>query len=124
MPDEHTERTYHDTDAVVADVECSLDEAEAAGRAEWVEAEFLPHLERIEERPDGFVQVFPDTDEALEAVVTAVVLESRCCSEESFALEVPADDDEIRLTVTGPEGTKELARQGFLDRFEEAPEPV
>lgn len=116
-------REYLDTDAAVGEVECTLNEVEAEQRAEWVEGEFLPHLEEVEELEDGFVQVFPNTDEALEAVVTAVLLESRCCSDESFTLEVPADEAEIRLTITGPEGTKELARQGFFGMFEQAPEP-
>lgn len=124
MSEKPTEREYQEMASVAGEVACTLDEAEAAERAEWVQAEFLPHLEAVEEIDDGFVQVFPKTDEALEAVVTAVLLESRCCSDESFALEVPADEDEIRLTVTGPEGTKELARRGFFELFEDAPEPT
>lgn len=124
MSEEPTERTYQGMASVAGEVACTLDEADATERAEWVQAEFLPHLEAVEEVDDGFVQMFPKTDEALEAVVTAVLLESRCCSDASYALEVPADGDEIRLTVTGPDGTKELARRGFFEMFEAAPDPT
>lgn len=116
-------RDYHDTESVVEDVACRLNESEAAERAEWVEAEFVPHLDEVDELDDGFALRFPNTDEALEAVVTTVVLESRCCADETFTLEVPADGEQLTLTITGPDGTKELARQGFFDRFEDAPEP-
>lgn len=124
MFEDPTDRAYQNVPSAIGEVACTLDEAEAEERAEWVESEFVPHLEAVEELDDGYVQVFPDTDEALAAVLTAVRLESRCCSDESFALEVPADEDEIRLTITGPEGTKELARRGFFERFEDAPEPT
>jgi hypothetical protein len=123
MSNDQAVRDYHDTRAVVEDVACTLNEAEAAQRGDWVEAEFLPHLDRVEERDDGFVLLFPHTEEALEAALTAIALESRCCSEQSFTLEVPAGD-ELRLAITGPDGTKELAREGFFEMFEDAPEPV
>lgn len=117
-------RDYHDTDAVVGEVSCTLTETEADARGDWVEDEFLPVLEGVEERDDGFTFSFPDTDDALETVVTAVLLESRCCSDQGYTLDVPADGDEIRLTVTGPAGTKGLAREGFFDMFEDAPDPA
>lgn len=124
MVEEPPVREYHDTDSVIGDVACTLNKTEATERAEWVEEEFLPHLADVNEIADGFVFVFPNTDETLEVVVTAVLLESRCCSDESYTLDVPADRDEITLTVTGPEGTKELARQGLFEMFEDAPDPT
>lgn len=123
MAEDDPIRDYHDTPSVVGEVSCALNESEAEERADWVETELLPHLTTAEAIEDGYVLVFPKTDAALEAVVTAVVLESRCCSDNSFTLEVPADGDEIRLALTGPPGTKELARQGFFEMFEAAPEP-
>lgn len=117
-------RDYHDTDAVVGEVACILAETEAEARGDWVEDEFLPVLDGVEELEEGFTFSFPDTDDALETVVTAVLLESRCCSDESYTLDVPADDDQIYLTVTGPEGTKGLVQEGFFDMFEDVPEPV
>ena len=122
MSDDGSVRDYHDTDAVIDEVQCTLTEREAAERADWVEEEFLPHLDGVEELDDGYVFVFPDTDAALQTVLSAVLLESRCCSDQGYTLEVPADGNNIRLTVTGPAGTKELAREGFFDMFEDAPD--
>lgn len=121
MSDDDAIREDHDTDAVIEAVECTLTEAEAAPRRDWVEAEFLPHLSAVEERDDGYVFTFPRTDEALEAAATAVLLESRCCAEQDYTLDVPADGD-VRLTITGPSGTKRLAEEGFFEPFEDAPE--
>jgi hypothetical protein len=118
MSDNGSVRDYHDTEAVINEVQCTLTEREAAERADWVEEEFLPHLEGIKELDDGYVFVFPDTDDALQAVL----LESRCCSDQGYTLEVPADGTDIRLTVTGPAGTKELAQGGFFEMFEDAPD--
>lgn len=118
-----TIRDYHDTDSVVEAVTCRLTETEAAERADWVEEEFVPYLNEVEELDDGYAMRFPNTDEALEAVVTTVVLESRCCADQTFTLEVPADAEQLTLTVTGQAGTKALARQGFFARFEDVPEP-
>lgn len=123
MSDGGSTRDYHDTPAVAGEVACRLTEAEAADRADWVEAELLPHLQATEEVEDGFVLVLEHTDAALEAAATAVVLESRCCADNGFTLDVPADGDAIRLELTGPDGTKELARAGFFDRFEAVPDP-
>ncbi len=119
-----TIRDYHDTESIVDEVACRLNETEAAERADWVEAEVVPHLSGVDELDDGFVLRFPNTDEVLESVVTMVVLESRCCADETFTLDVPADAEQLTLTVTGPAGTKELARQGFIERFEDVPEPA
>lgn len=122
MSDDGSVRDYHDTEAVIAEVQCTLTEREAVERADWVEEEFLPHLEGVEELDDGYVFVFPDTDDALQTVLSAVLLESRCCSDQGYTLEVPADGTNIRLTVTGPPGTKELAQEGFFEMFEAAPD--
>ena len=122
MSDDGSVRDYHDTEAVIGEVRCTLTEREAVERADWVEEEFLPRLDGVEELDDGYVFGFPDTDDALQAAVSAVLLESRCCSDQGYALEVPADGNDIRLTVTGPAGTKALVRDGFFETFEDAPD--
>lgn len=115
-------RDYHDTAAIIGDVECTLNEQEANERADWVEDQFLPQLEHIEERDDGYTFVFPDTNDALQAAVEAVLLESRCCADQGYTLDVPADGTEIQLTVSGPVGTKKLAQEGFFEMFGDIPE--
>jgi hypothetical protein len=54
---------------VIDQVQCTLTEREASERADRVEEEFLPHLEEVEKLGDGYVFVFADTDDALQAVV-------------------------------------------------------
>lgn len=124
MTGEPTARDYHDTPAVIEDVECTLNEIEAAGRARCVETAYLPRLERVEAIESGFVHVFPNTDAALETVVLAILLEARCRSDQDYRLDVPAEGEELRLRVTGPTGTKALARAGLFERFDDAPEPT
>lgn len=123
MSSDDTKREYSKLDPVAGEAECTLTVEQAEQRSEWVQSEFLPHLEGVDEREDGYAFAFAGTEEALEAVMTAVLLESRCCSHADFRIEVPAEYEEIRLTVTGPEGSKELAERGFFERFDDAPAP-
>lgn len=122
MAEDDSVRDYHDTAAIVNEVQCTLNEEEAIERADWVEDRFLPQLKDVEERESGYTFVFPDTDDALQAAVEAALLESRCCADQGYTLDIPVDGTEIRLTVTGPDGTKELVREGFFEMFEDAPE--
>lgn len=107
-------RDYHDPDGV----SCTLTDAEVDRRSEWVSSELVPHLERVDEREDGFTFVFPFSDDALAAVMKFVQLESRCCSFGSFDVSVsPADP--VLLDFYGPEGSKELIAEGFVSRLPE-----
>lgn len=125
MSDDSQVRDYHDTASVRDDVACRLNEREGRERGDWFEAEFLPHLDGVSETDRGFALTVANTDAGLEAAATAVLLESRCCADQSFALSVPADDGApVRLTIEGPEGTKGLLRTGFIEMFDDVPEPT
>lgn len=113
MSDENSVRDYHDTEGVIGEVECTLNEAEAAERGNWVEEKFVPVVEGVEERENGYLFTLPNSKESLQAAVSVVLLESRCCSDQGYRLEVPADGSEIRLAISGPSGTKDLLREGL-----------
>lgn len=100
-------------------VDCSLTDDGAAGRADWVRSEVLPHYKRYEEHEAGVRLYFDGSDEALTAVAELVRRESSCCSFAEFLIGVEPPYDEVRLTVTGPDGTLELFREGFVERFDE-----
>lgn len=105
-------------DPTAGDVACTLTEAEAKQRAEWVDADVLPYFEALEERADGYAMRFARTSAAFEAVTELVRLESDCCGDFHFQVDVPPGADTVTLTVTGPDGTKALIERGLLDRFE------
>lgn len=91
------------TDRAVA---CSLtSEAIAARRAG-----LLPGLAQraIRRQPldDGLALVF--TEDAFAAVASAIDAERRCCRFLRFDLVVEPDGGEVRLTLTGPPGTREF----------------
>jgi hypothetical protein len=104
-------------------VECRLTEPEARERLDWVEAELVDDLSSVAELEDGFRFEFAGTDDTLRTVGTFVALESTCCSFARFEIEVPPESKSTFLTVTGPEGTKELGLEGGLFDLAAVPDP-
>lgn len=109
--------------ATVGDASCSLGEDERRQRADWVRDHVLDHYRGIEEREDGYALTFAATEESVTAVTRLAYLESGCCSESAFAVEPAPPYEELELTVTGPDGTKELLRHGWVEEFDPVAAP-
>lgn len=87
---------------------CSLsDPAKVARRAELRE-QFLPAVTRTEELDEGYAFEFAGKDADL--VLDFVSFERDCCTFFSFVIEVAPKNGPVRLTMSGPDGTK-----AFLD---------
>ena len=106
---------------------CSLsDPAKVARRAELRE-QFLPAVTRTEELDHGYVFEFAGTD--AELVMDFVSFERDCCTFFSFVVEVAPKNGPVRLTMSGPEGTKAFLDAAFgkvlsPDAKEAASEPA
>lgn len=68
-----------------------------------------------EEQPSGYTHTFDGTDDSLVALATFVSNEHECCSFARYAIEIAPPYDETRLTITGPDGTKELFDEEFVE---------
>ncbi|MDZ7730716.1 MAG: hypothetical protein U5K37_07035 [Natrialbaceae archaeon] len=64
---------------------------------------------------------FEGTDDALQAAARFTSNELRCCAFAEYTLSVSPPYDETMLTITGPEGTRELFRDGLVERLESRP---
>jgi hypothetical protein len=99
-------------------VACTITEDRAAERADWMTDALLPAYAGAEEREDGVTVRFDGTDETLLAVARFVAEEKECCAFADYRIDVSPPYDETRLTVTGPEGTRELFAGEFVSRLE------
>lgn len=100
-------------------VVCTLNEREEAERPEAVQRTLTSLYLGSEERPHGYTYRFEGTDDALLAAATFTANELQCCSFATYSIEVSSPYEETRLTITGPEGTKELFTE-LVDRLETA----
>ncbi len=97
-------------------VACKLTPAEKRQRVETLRSELFPRVHSTAELEHGWRFTFARTDGEITRVAEFIALESECCPFLSFALSVPADSGAFELSVTGPEGTKELLRSLIEDR--------
>jgi hypothetical protein len=124
MPD-HTpdDDSYSDVDRSPGAVTCTLTDEEIDDRMTWAAEEVLPHVADVAELPAGYAFTFDRSRDALSAVGEFVSREADCCTDLRFELVVPPHRPEFQLRITGPDGTKELARQGLFEQFEGVPRP-
>ena len=75
-------------------------------------AELLPGLfrraENTEPTPDGYRLRFAPSAGMLQAIVSAIDAERRCCRFLRFDLTVEPDDGPLVLTLAGPPGAREF----------------
>lgn len=100
------------------EVACTLTKEQEADRREAVRTRLIEHYLGYEEHETGVVVRFDGTDESLKALAEFTANESQCCSFAEYELTVTPPYEETRLTVTGPDGTRELFRDGLIDRLE------
>lgn len=104
------------------EVSCTLTPEQAAHRSTDVQSRLVARYIGFEEHDDGVAIRFEGTDDALLAVAEFTSNELECCSFAEYEITVSSPYEEMVLTVTGPEGTREMFREGLVDRLEnEAP---
>lgn len=123
MPDDTREDDGR-TDDETPPVACTLDEATYQERRPWMESEFLPRLADVEQRESGVTMTFEGTDDTVQAVARFVAEESDCCAFARYEVAIEPPYEQTRLTITGPEGTGELFREGFFEALGSTPETL
>ena len=104
------------------EVTCTLTDEEEAERSEEVRSLLIAHYAGYEEREDGVEIRFEGTDDSLTALARFASNELLCCSFASYEIGVSPPYEETVLTVTGPDGTREMFLEGLVERLEaEAP---
>lgn len=100
------------------DVACTLTDEEKAERPDEVQSVLTSRYVGYEERENGVDVRFDGADESLRAVARFTANELRCCSFAEYDITVSPPYEETVLTVTGPDGTRRLFREGLVDRLE------
>lgn len=95
-----------------------MSEEERRERADSVRSLLISNYAGYDEREDGLDVRFDGTDESPRAVAQFVSNELQCCSFADDEIAVSPPYEETVLTITGPEGTREMFREGLVDRLE------
>ena len=91
-------------------IACTLSSKEKRARVEQAETQLLDDVLRIEELENGYVFWFPVESGRLQRLAEFVELESQCCAFLDFEIRLEAGAGEIALSLSGPEGTKDVLR--------------
>lgn len=105
-----------DETASTPDVACTLTPEQMADRTGGL-ASLMDHYRGAEELADGYTVRFDGDDEVFETLAAFVTGERQCCAFAEYRLETAPPHEETRLTVTGPDGTKTMFGEGFLELF-------
>lgn len=97
---------------------CTLPDDRHEARYEQIRPVLADTYEGAVERDSGYTLRFSGVDGTIEAVAEFVALERQCCSFAEYRIEVAPPYDGTRLTITGPDGTKELFSDGLVERLE------
>lgn len=112
------DRTADDESPPVA---CTLSEAAYQERKPWLETEFLPLLEDLDQRESGVAMTFEGADETVETVARFVNEESDCCSFARYEIAIEPPYDRTTLAVSGPDGTAEVFHAELVGSIDELP---
>lgn len=99
-------------------VACTISQERAEERADWMTDELIPVYAGYDEREDGVTVRFSGATETLQHVARFVAEEKACCAFADYRVDVSPPYEETRLTITGPEGTKEMFAEEFVGRLE------
>ena len=100
------------------EVTCTLTEERETERSEEGQSLLVSHYVGYEEHKNGLDIRFEGTDESLQAVAQFTSDELQCCSFATYDITVSPPYEETVLTVTGPEGTRQMFREGLVERLE------
>jgi hypothetical protein len=101
------------------EVACTLTAEQEAQRSEEVQELLISHYLGYEETENGLDIRFEGTDESPQAVAQFISDELQCCSFADYTITASPPYEETVLTVTGPEGTQQMFREGLVERLEE-----
>lgn len=101
------------------DVTCTLTEEQEAKRSADVQSLLISHYSGYKAPEDSLEIRFEGTDESLQAVSQFISAELQCCSFAEYEITVSPPYEETVLTITGPEDTRQLFREGLVERLEE-----
>jgi len=71
-------------------------------------------VQNTEETEDSLIFTLPSDTETCLAVMEFITLERRCCTFLTFGVTIPPQGGPLTLTMSGPEGTKEILA-GFAE---------
>lgn len=98
-------------------VACTLTPDQLAARTGELAA-LRDHYRGVEAAEDGVTVRFDGDDASLLAVAQFVANERQCCAFADYAVETAPPYEEVRLTVTGPEGTETMFDAGLVELLE------
>jgi hypothetical protein len=107
--------SHQDSERAVA---CTLTEDEEEERSEDVRELLISHYSGYQRCDDGLEIRFEGTGDALQALARFTADELQCCSFAAYDITVAPPYEETVLSVTGPEGTREMFEEGLVERLE------
>jgi hypothetical protein len=99
-------------------VVCTVSADAVRERSDRLKTTLANRYQTVHEHSDGYTIVFDGIDESLSAVATFVSNELECCSFAEYEIAVAPPYEQTHLTITGPEGTKAMFRDGLLALLE------
>ncbi|RBI60280.1 Zn-dependent oxidoreductase [halophilic archaeon] len=100
------------------EVACTLTEEQERERSAEVRSHLISHYVGYEATEDGLAIRFDGTDESLPAVAQFTASELQCCAFAEYKITVEPPYEETVLSVTGPDGTRQMFRDGLVNRLE------
>jgi hypothetical protein len=98
-----------------APIACSLTADEHVTRREEID-DFFTGIEQAQELTDGYALRFPGTSTWPQRVLDFIQGERSCCLFFTFELVFLPNQGPIWLHIRGPEGVKEMVRDGLTGR--------
>lgn len=99
-------------------VACTLTEEQEQERSAEVRTRLISHYVGYEETEDSLAVQFDGTDESLPAVAQFTTSELQCCAFAEYEITVAPPYEETVLTIIGPDGTRQMFRDGLVNRLE------
>jgi hypothetical protein len=91
-----------------ATIACALTTSELRAREQQLQREVFGGLRAIGELADGYVLDFPGDGAWLATLAEFIRFERECCPFFTFALHCAPEHGPLRLTISGPDGAKEV----------------
>lgn len=93
------------------EISCKLTAPELQERKETVLTSLKQQILESRELSDGYTFKFVETDEIMDELIEFLKGERACCGFFTFGITVGGDKNEIWLSITGPEGAKEMVSE-------------
>lgn len=107
-------------DASEPPIACTATKDDIDAQATHVHSALEPRYLGADEHANGYVLRFDGVEDAIVEVATFLADEFQCCSFAEFSVHIAPPYEETRLRISGPEGTKALFEDGFVNRLKTA----